>query len=328
MTVGSCLGFGFGVPVSDPTRFFHAGTRRSAALRDVEDIALQVYASVSPFLIRRAFFMRGRAEARRSERFCLDEAPQHRFPSRSSIWGRMNKFDRILWRINGALLLAFLVFGILFLISNKNQPPPKPVVRPPGQEAGRSVVKEEERVPEKRDKGDTRQAIKLGAPFRMTGTPFLRLPMQSETESEASSSTEEKEYRVYNYLYVDATTLGSWWLFKTSDQIIPRIQDFRTEVGERERPIIATLFGVIYSDTDGDGQLTTNDREAIYFCTADGRRPFEIVPPSDTILSVEPMPSDQVMVVYQRGQETIGTVFSTQNGLRLRESTLSVGVIK
>jgi hypothetical protein len=237
----------------------------------------------------------------------------------------MNKFDYILWRVNGALLFVFLLLGIVFFYSNRNQAPPKSAVRLTNSDAPQPVVKEEEKAPENRDNQSGRESIRLGSPFRMTGTPFLRLPLQSENPSTSTASTTEKTYRVYNYLYVDATTLSSWWLFKNSDQLITRVEDFRAEVAERDRPIVATLFGVVFSDTNGDGQLTADDREAIYFCSSDGRRPFEIIPPSDEILSVEVMPSDQVMIVYQRGQETLGTVFSTQNGLRLRESVLSLG---
>src|SRR4051812_43779280 len=107
----------------------------------------------------------------------------------------MNKFDYILWRINGALLFVFLVLGIIFFYSNRNQPGPRASVRQMSSDVPQPVAKEEDKAPENRNNRAVRESIRLGSPFRMAGTPFLRLPLQSEIQSVSDTfTTTEKVY--------------------------------------------------------------------------------------------------------------------------------------
>lgn len=224
----------------------------------------------------------------------------------------MNKFDRILWRVNGALFFLCLLGLIIFQWPNISPMLSRPAPRPPSP----AVVRETQGTHDK-------ELLRFGTPTRVSGTTFLRMPLQSETDSD-SLSPNERTGRVYNYLYVDVMSLSSWLLFKNSDQLISQVHDIRVETAEHDRATVATFFGVVSADTDGDRRLTMNDRESMFFCGADGRNPSEIISSTDEILSVEQIAPDQVLVIYQRGADTIGTVFSTQNGVRIRESTLAV----
>src|SRR5436190_15925070 len=89
----------------------------------------------------------------------------------------MNKFDRILWRINGALLFVILIGAIVFFWSDISQL----IFPPPPRQAVPAVVRQEQGTRE-------RESLTFGDPMRVAGTPFLRLPLQSQGESDAAAA--------------------------------------------------------------------------------------------------------------------------------------------
>lgn len=223
----------------------------------------------------------------------------------------MNKFDRILWRTNGILFLVLLIFGIFPVFWNLSGS----FRRGPYHQGQPGIVSKPQGVAEK-------QFLHLGDPSRVKGTTFLRIPLRSEAEY--SSSFKTREGRVANYLYLNGADLSSWWLFEGFDRMLSEVHDLRAETGGNDRPVIATLFEVISTDTDGDHNLTRNDREAVYFSGADGRKPIEIVPPTDGILSVEQITPTEVLIIFQRDQTVTAARFSVQDGSKINESALPI----
>jgi hypothetical protein len=231
----------------------------------------------------------------------------------------MNRFDRILWRINGVLFLALLAVGAWGALSSLGtfyrlqNPKPHEAVTVVDQQGNRSGEKE---------------VLALDDGKRVTGTAFLRIPLRKKVENHAPSSLSSYEGRqsdtLINYLYLNTADLSSWWLFEGFERAITDQQDLRAESGGNDRPIVATLFEVVVSDTNGDHRLTPDDREAVYFCGADGRRPIEIIPPADGVLGVEQVPPGQFMVIYRREQSVTASLFSLANGAKLKETVLPV----
>jgi hypothetical protein len=223
----------------------------------------------------------------------------------------MNKFDRILWRINGVLFLVILMFGIFPLVWSLTE-----------SFRSRPYRQVEPRIVNKPQGTNDKEFLHLGDASRVRGTPFLRLSLRSEAQY--SLSSKGRDGRIANYLYLDNGDLSSWWLFDGFDRLISQVHDLRAEGGGNDKPVIATLFEVISTDTDGDHRLTTNDREAIYFSGPDGKKPIEIIPPTDGILSVEQVAPMNVLVIYQRDQVVTAGLFSTKDGSKVKESKLPI----
>jgi hypothetical protein len=231
----------------------------------------------------------------------------------------MNRFDRILWRINGVLFLALLAAGLwgflttLTAFYRDRNIKPREAVTVVDQQGNRSGEKE---------------TLSLDDLKRVSGTPFVRMPLRKKRESDAVSSFGSYKGRrpdtLINYLYLNTADLSSWWLFEGFDRAITDQQDLRTETGGNDRAVVATLFEVVVKDTNGDHLLTSADQEAVYFCGADGRRPIEIIPPSDGVLGVEQVSPGQFMIIYRREQSVTASLFSLANGAKLKETVLPV----
>jgi hypothetical protein len=223
----------------------------------------------------------------------------------------MNKFDRILWRINGILFLLTIIFAIFLSAWGASQT----FFRQPPHQRDAAIVNKPQGT-------DNKEFLHLGDAFRIKGTPFLRMPLRSEAEY--SSFKSGGGSRIRNYLYLNHTDLSSWWLFEGLNRLISQVHDLRAEAGGNDKPVIATLYEVISADTDGDRRLTTDDREAIYFSGPDGKKPIEIVPPTDGILSVEQITPTEVLIIYQRDQTATASRFSVQDGSKIKESALPI----
>jgi hypothetical protein len=164
--------------------------------------------------------------------------------------------------------------------------------------------------------------LHLARPSSIEGTPFVRLSLETERDVPKFSSYRAEPRNVYNYLYLNTPDLSSWWLFDRTDKLITGVHDLHAEVEGPHKPISATVWEVVTGDTDGDGHLSQNDREAIYFCGADGKKPIEIVPPTDGLESIQQMPPGQMLITYRRGNDLVAAIFSVSDGSKIKESVL------
>src|ERR1043166_1615953 len=151
----------------------------------------------------------------------------------------MNRFDRILWRINGLVLLIlfiFLGFQIWMATHMWSRPPFRPASAP---------------SPNAPRVSEEKLSLHLGDVSGISGTPFLRVALQSEAENFGSfPSSRGVPRRVWNYRYVSATDLSSWWLFERPDQVITHVHDLRADLGGNDKPVVASLFEVVTGDSD------------------------------------------------------------------------------
>ena len=223
----------------------------------------------------------------------------------------MNKFDRILWRVNGILFLAILSYFSWTLWRTTHLLPPNPRYRekPSASHATPQPVAQME-------------PLHLTFSFPIKGTPFTRIALEKESEPGKFSGPYQLR-ECYNYLYVNTSDLSSWWLFERNDWLITGVHDLRAEGDGGDKPIVATVWEVVTGDTDGDHRLTQHDREAIFFCGADGKKPVEIIPPTDGLEFIQQLPPDQVLIVYRREPTVVGAaLFSVANGSKIKESVL------
>lgn len=225
----------------------------------------------------------------------------------------MNKFDRVLWRINGVLFLVALASAIALCAWGASSA----FMGSPRGHRDAAIVNEARGTHEK-------EFLHLGSASRMKGTSILRTPLYGGTSSREYSSFKGGESNVRNYLFVDHSDLSSWWLFDGFDRLIIEVHDSRAGGESNDKNVISSIFEVISTDTDGDHRLTASDRVAAYFTGPDGKKPVEIVSSSDRILSVEQVTDGEALVVYQRGQTFTAALFSAQNGTKIKESVIPI----
>jgi len=221
----------------------------------------------------------------------------------------VTKFDRVLWRTNGVLFLGILLYFLWAAVISIIHPFPGRPSKPPSPAATAQAV------------GET-SPLHLAKPSAVEGTPYLRLSLETERDIPKFSSYRAESRSVYNYLYLNTADLSTWWLFDRTDKLITGVHDLRAEIESPHKPVIATVWEAVTGDTDSDGHLTQNDREAIYFCGADGKKPIQIIPPTDGMESIQQIPPGQMLITYRRGNDLVAAIFSVTDGSKIKESTL------
>jgi len=226
----------------------------------------------------------------------------------------MNKFDRILWRINGTLFLAILVFGIFSLVRGLSESfrHPTPQVPEAAIVNNASVSREKE-------------FLHFGLLSRIAGTSMVRFPLNSEDSPNKSSfGGSYSESCTRNLFFIDYSDLSSWWLFDGFQQAILKEHDLRAEPDGKDKRVIGTIFEVATVDTNGDQRVTGNDRISVFFTGADGKKPIEIVSSSDRILSIDQVTDNEVLITFQRGTAATAALFSAQSGAKIKEAPLPI----
>jgi hypothetical protein len=224
----------------------------------------------------------------------------------------MNRFDRVLWRINGVFF--FIALGALFwgITSSfrygsfhRSRPPRRPDV---------ALAKP----------ANSDEILEFGDATSVKGTPFLRIPLNARGEGpDGPSFSKGMETRLCNYRFVDNNDLSAWWLFEGFNRLITHVHDLRLPESGNAGPVIATFYEVVSADTDGDHRLTQNDREAVYFSGPDGRKPKEIIPPTDGLLSFEQVRPEEILIIYRRDDSIVAGLFSLRNGTKIKETVIA-----
>lgn len=225
----------------------------------------------------------------------------------------MNKFDRILWRINGVIFLAILLFGIVQLTWS--------LVAPPFPHSSRAADTE---LFHSGTRSNEKEMFRFGWPERIAGTSVFRMPLHGEVPSSGSPFKGTGGHNwLRNYLFIDYSDLSSWWLFDGDKQHIIKDHDM-CEEGERDKKrVVSTIFEVVVRDGAGDRDLTADSPVTALFTPANGKYPFEILSACDRIISVDQVPNNEVLIVYQRGAIVTAALFSIQNGAKINETTVA-----
>lgn len=225
----------------------------------------------------------------------------------------MNRFDRILWRVNGIIILCGAVLGLAlvgfatlstFLGSRE-------------MHKAAAVVTEQQGSTEK-------ESLNFGDAIPVTGSALIQLPLLSDVRYGRGSFSLKggsDSFGARNFLFVNHQNLSSWWLFEGFHRLVRERHVLRAEMDRNETPIVGNIYEIAASDTDGDGRVTRNDDIAAYFASPDGKRVQELVPPCDRIISVRQVGNTEVLIVFQNDQATSAALFSALDGSKIKEST-------
>lgn len=224
----------------------------------------------------------------------------------------MNRFDHILWRINGVLLLIVAIsgvslcgFGVFQMILGSSH-----------ERKDAAVVNVDQNTHKK-------EYLRLGGASNMKGTSVVRMPLYSDSDY-GSFSSRSSGGNTRNYLFIDYTDMSSRWLLESFSGLILDAHDLHAGIKNNDQDITGSIYEVIASDNDANGRITIDDRVAAYFGSPDGKQIKEIVPPSSRILSVEQVSDTEVLIIYQQDHTTTAALFSAQNGMKIRESRIPI----
>ncbi len=222
----------------------------------------------------------------------------------------MNRFDQILWRINGVVFLLMLLCGIIIVVIAICQS----FLWTSNQHKDAAVVNVNQSTHEK-------EYLHLGRADLFKGMSTIRIPLYADSNYRSSYSSSSGS-RVRNYLFLDSSSMISHWLFQGFSRLITECHDLRSPLINTEKNVVGSVYEVVVSDSNHDGRIDTDDQVAVFFASPDGKQIVEIVPPAELIVSVEQVSDTEFLIVYTMQKSTVGAVFSVQTGEKIREAKI------
>ncbi len=203
-----------------------------------------------------------------------------------------NKYDILIWRFNGILILLLAVVGLgvmifsAFTMFQTNQKPAPDLIN-------------------LNDKVKKTEHLRLGQPQKMEGTDLILIPLSSDDNPEGQSVVNLKSGGYYyssnlrNYLLVNTKTKQNSWFWETNNNLI--LTDKKIGRG--------IAFEILEKDSNGDGSLDSKDQRTIQFFDFQNFSNTTIVSNIDREIGVELVNSDEVLFLYSENGRSFYKTF-------------------
>lgn len=113
------------------------------------------------------------------------------------------------------------------------------------------------------DKQVDRSKVRLGTFEGVAGSPVLRAPLHLEQEYAFSVGSKETR-SVQNYLFYDPSTARAYWLAPGYKGLFLAAHELPARQYTRpEPPVVAVVYELVDSDTNGDRRLTASDAKVV-----------------------------------------------------------------
>ena len=220
-----------------------------------------------------------------------------------------NRFFVWISRINSVLLLLALIgAGILATVIFAH-------------EFQRSERRQQANIPvaAEAEPGSGPQRLSLGVVDRVSGTNTLMILLLSEeARGNYRIMSKRGSGTIRNVLFLAGDGTHSSWLFEKHSNLLTEID----ELHQRDRPTKALYFEIVQTDSNGDGQLTEDDRFNVALSKPDGSGLTEILSDVVRVLSHQQIDDDQLAVVYQVGDAVWHARFDLNTFAKLSEQAV------
>ena len=198
----------------------------------------------------------------------------------------MKLFDRILWRINGVLILAGAVLAGLL-----------------GLYAAYKIFKDETRDRNVRnivtvdEQTKKEENFSLGSFREIEGTTFFLAPLLSDENinrgsySKSSSSTR-------NYFFYNSDGGSSHWLFGSNEYLIVDRDELSIKE-DKKRKVIGCIYTVVTIDSNSDSLLTWKDERTIFLGSESGADLTQVIDRVIRVLGIEHIDENLVYLFLQ-----------------------------
>ena len=174
----------------------------------------------------------------------------------------MKKFDTVIWRINGIIILIFSAIAIVLA--------GYVAIRVYKMETGTRYVSDMVKVDDKDTLDDT--GFMLGDFRPVAGSNVYMAPLQREQKYDQNYYSKSSSSRV-DYLFYDGDSGNSSWLLGHRNWLIldyHRIVKDLRDKRDMDSHVSGFFFLVVKEDTDGDKRLSRRDNVTVIFSNSDG----------------------------------------------------------
>jgi len=201
-----------------------------------------------------------------------------------------NRFFKSIWRIDGILLLivgllaiialGYALFGVI----------------------GNTGAARDEQV-YVTDQTDSKEAVhwQLGSLIPVEGSSAVMLPLETGDRYSGSSYEKSAATTAWNFLFIDGRNNKSHWLFDANSNLILS-SDLLVEENYSValNPVQAILYQLVTADSDGDGELSSYDKQSVGLSQPDGGNYREVLKDIDFVVGHRLIDKDNLLLIYQR----------------------------
>ncbi len=224
------------------------------------------------------------------------------------------KYDRILWRINGLILLLAgigLLFGMLYIGVM--------ILRDFGRNHRRPDLVTVDQATQKKE------FLRLGYGRPLAGGQYVLIPLT--TSSDGSTSFSYKGTRSgdeKNYLVVNKIDKTLSWVWSDSKISILRSEVVHKEISN-DKPIAKGLWiQVVSKDRDQNEKLEEEDGIDLLYYDLASQEKAPILENLDRVASIEQINADELMILFIREGSGYWTTFNARTNKTSSESPINI----
>lgn len=215
----------------------------------------------------------------------------------------MTKFFDYVWRFNALAIAAASILMLIITASFLSQ-----------SFRGTRSSQIESRQEWVDRKPDQKVIFALGTGDFKQGSNFVRIPLNKIIAPEPLSIKGYDKVLAVNYVFIDTQTGVARWLTNGGDQIFA-LENTLLEPTDSSTPItkgkaISHVYAVWEKDTDGNGNLTSQDDSSIAASALDGSGYVIVKSGLGEVELFRQVSADRFMVVHRKNSETFTELFS------------------
>ena len=226
----------------------------------------------------------------------------------------MNRFDRIIWRINGILILVVgLAAGCVLFFASYGMLKSKPV----DKKAGNVVNVNEETQKE--------EYLFLGSFSKIKGRGIFICPLNADKKHERSYYSKSAS-SVSNYLFFNPEDTSSHWLLKSNNwRIIDRQPIYENIYTDKSKIVDSFFYEMVRKDTNNDGVLDQDDKKAVYRSDFNGNRLMIVLEETHDILGIKQIDDGNSVIFHLKDEKNEAVVVDNVSGKIVKRSALPIG---
>ena len=220
----------------------------------------------------------------------------------------MNRFDKVIWRINGVIFLCIGVVGAGMLTLA-------------AYELGRDIFRERH-VNSLINIREEEETLFLGAFTPVDGRDIYISELRADQTYDRSYFSKSAS-SVRNYLFFDPSDGSSHWLLDSNDRLIVRKHEVvRNPDDCDDRIVNAFYFEIAGKDTNQDGLLNRKDRESVLLCRYDGKNAVTVIENTDIILGIGRVDSIRSVIFHVIDEKHYALTVNNRTGEVIKQSDL------
>ena len=225
----------------------------------------------------------------------------------------MNRFDKVVWRINGILILSVGVFAclaLLFSLFSMYQGSKR------DREVGEIVTINEET--------QKKEYLFLGSFQKVEGQGFFICPLVASQKydrlyySKSASS-------IRNYLFFNPSDTSSRWLLESNHWLINAKHPIYKNFSDDEASVINRyVYEIVKKDTNGDEKLNHDDLKTIYISNYDGTNLIIVIEATDDVMGIHQIDDQSTIIFHRQDGNAQAFIIDNMSGSMTKKTDLPI----